>query len=277
MPHSTALLSLTERATSMARRLLCGVGSASFVAYRDGGRRPVDVLTHGLTADGDLVVAVLDGPATGEWRGTVPVRLDVRREAAEARVRVIAASVHLHGEVEWLDRAQHRAAVDSGTLPEAVALVASLPGVRVGLVGAERVLLHDASGVTPFSFGELVFSGQDAPFPTTGEELAAQEIVAAVPDPGLRALCDAVAGGRLAGRVLSDRRTRTTCAHTVGRVLCVDVDALGANLMRVDADRTSVVFVQFPDAVHDVESLREQVDVLRSSALGSRAGAQRGA
>ncbi|WP_110180881.1 hypothetical protein [Nocardioides solisilvae] len=262
MSHSAASPSLSERASSTAYRLLDGGGSASFVPHRDDADRSVAVLAHGLTGRGDLLVAVVDAEAPGLRGGVTTVRLDVRREAAEARVRVISASVHLHGTVEWLDEADHASVVAAG-LRGTLGLVAAAQGVRLGAVRAERVLLHDASGVTPFPWTGLADSAHGRTFPGPDQELEAHEVVASVPDDELRALCDAVAAQRLPGRVLSDRPTRTTCSGTVGRVLVVDVDAVGVHLMRVDPDRTSVVFVQLPAPARDLEGLREQVAALQ--------------
>lgn len=273
---SAAVLSLSDRAASMAHRLLSGVGVATAVAYRHDPEHTVDVLAHGLTDDGDLVVAlradalpegVLD--ARGGSTGPTHVRLDVRREATEARVRIVAATVHLLGRVEWLEDHVSRVAAASGFLPADVALVAGAPGVLLGRVRSERVLLHDASGVTPFPYAELVSRETAGAFPTTLEELDAQEAVSSLPAEELHALCDAVCDERLTGCVLSQRPSRGACDSTLGRVFCVDVDAVGVNLMRVAADTTSVVFVHFPQSVTDVPGLRRQLAGLRARAAVS--------
>lgn len=270
---STAVLSLSDRAASMAHRLLSGVGAASAVAYRHDPEHAIEVLAHGLTSDGDLVVALRaeslpDGVLDQSSRGTGPthVRLDVRREATEAHVRIVAATIHLLGRVDWLEDNVRRAAVASGFLPAEVALVAGAPGVLLGRVRSDRVLLHDASGVTPFPYAELVSRAQSDAFPTTSEELDAQEAVSSLPADELHALCDAVAEQRLTGCVLSERPNRGACDSTLGRVFCVDVDTLGVNLMRVSADVTSVVFLHFPQPVQDVPGLRRQLAGLRARA-----------
>lgn len=270
---SSALLTLSDRAASTAHRLLSGVGAASLVAYRHDPESSLDVLAHGLTADGHLLIALrADSVPAVLTADRTQVRFDVRREATEAQVRIVAATAHLLGQVTWIGDSVRQEALAGGILPDAVAMVADAPGTLLGLIRCERVLLHDASGVTPFPYADLVAQERPQAFPTTLEEIDAQEVLSRLGDTELRALCSAVVDGPLAGCVLSERPTRPGCDSTLGRVFCVDVDALGVNLMHVDHDVTRVVYLQFPQPVRDLPGLRRQVAELRSVV-----GAQRGA
>ncbi|WP_181310077.1 hypothetical protein [Nocardioides campestrisoli] len=259
VPSTAVLESLADRTASTARRLLAGAGSASLTAYRDHPDGALPVLAHGVSGDGELVVALASAGISLSATGT-DVRLDVRVEAPQALVRIVAASIHLLGRVSWLDGA----ALDPQTLPEPVALVAADPAVRVGLVHSDRVLVHDAAGVTPYALDDVALPAPS--FPSPGERLEAAEAIAGLPAEQLAALCDAVAERRLPGRVLSDRPTPVTSRHALGGTFCVDVDALGVNLMRVRPGGTSVLFLPFPEPVADVAGVRRQLTMLSAGA-----------
>ena len=94
-----------DRRLRAARRLLDGLGRASFVAYRHDPTSDVDVLAHGLTPDGRVAVVCTAATLTEAFGEEVvgdthAVRLDLHREAASPEVRIIVASAHLLGEVE---------------------------------------------------------------------------------------------------------------------------------------------------------------------------------
>ena len=57
--HTVQADTLRERSLSLARRLLAGAGRASLVAYDLAPLVEAGALSHGLSADGDLVVACL--------------------------------------------------------------------------------------------------------------------------------------------------------------------------------------------------------------------------
>ena len=248
---------LLDRAGAQAHRLVRGTGLASLVAYRLDPNRAVEVLAHGLTQDGTLVVGLVEGFLP---EGSHEVRLDVRREADEAQVRITAASLHLLGVLHWLTPEESERLLDDSRLPETMSLLAGAPGVRWARVATERLVLHDASGVTPFDYQRAIV--ERAVFPAIAQELAAHDIVSRVGESALRAICQAVVAGTLPGVVQSDRPSANSCGHAVDRIFCVDVDGLGVNLMQVGRERTSVVFVPFPAQVGDLDSLAVQVTAL---------------
>ena len=248
---------LLNRAGAQAHRLVSGTGVASLVAYRLDPDRAVDVLAHGVTRDGTLVVALVGGQLP---EGTHEVRMDVRREADEAQVRITAASLHLLGELSWLDAEEAEALVADPRLPVTAALLADSPTVQWARVTSERLVLHDASGVTAFTYGEV--SAARATFPQADQELDAHDVVTGAGQPALAAICRAVTDGRLPGVVQSDRPSAASPGHALDHVFCVDVDGLGVNLMQVGQERTSVVFAPFPTTVDHLDALAAQVSVL---------------
>ena len=91
---------MRARSVSLARRLLTGAGRASLVAYDLAPLVEAGALSHGLSADGDLVVACLADdavPATTWTDGPLRVRLDILKGAPEWAVRITACAVHLLG------------------------------------------------------------------------------------------------------------------------------------------------------------------------------------
>lgn len=254
---------LHARNASVARRLLGGAGSASFVAYRHDAHSDIDVLAHGLTTDGRLVVATVDDVEHLRAQGASDIRLDLRREATEARVRILAATAHLLGTLEVLSDDARTDQLVARLFPQDVALVASAPTATVGIVHTDRVLLHDAGGVTPMAMADLLGdtdSGRrgargDTAFPSAAQELEAQEVFGALPHHLVEALCDAVIDGSRPGWVMSSKPASPGCSHSIGRVYCVDVDATGVTLMKVGAQETTVVFTAFAEQAHDVASL----------------------
>lgn len=244
---------LQVRDASVARRLLAGAGSASFVAFRHDAHRDIDVLAHGLTDDGRLVVATAQDVSHLPTDESIEIRLDVRREATEARVRILAATAHLLGRLDWVGADERAELLATGALPDDVALVASAPTAALGVVDTDRVLLHDAGGVTPMSFAQLL---ADAPlFPSATQEVDAHEVFAAVPTHIVGELFEAIVDGSRPGWVMSSKPASPGCTHSIGRVYCVDVDATGVTLMKVGAQETTVVFTAFAEQAHDVASL----------------------
>lgn len=241
-----------DRRLRAARRLLDGVGRASFVAYRHDPSADVDALAHGLTSDGRLAVvctadtlaAAFDEEVVGD---THAIRLDLYREAASPEVRIIVASAHLLGEVEWVSIAEQRRLVACGELPEPAREVAWSDRNRVGLVSAERLVLHDSEGVAAWPLAEPAAVPLD-PSPWTLQALEAADAVLGVAQHDLVGLCRDVDAGRARGRVLARRPVGVALAAG-RRVHCLDTDPEGVTLLHVDDETETVVFAEFPPAI----------------------------
>ncbi|WP_116115339.1 hypothetical protein [Austwickia chelonae] len=266
-PSGSATLQLEQalacRTRSAARRILSGAGAASFVAFRIDPERGHPVIAHGLTTRGDFVVALLDERSSDWGDEPVKVRCDIRREAAEPRVRITSATVHMLGDIDWMTEEGRTSCLKEGVLPETIVTVAGLPGLRIGTIRVDRVLVHDSSGATPLSFDEIVDGApREEPFPQQGDELAAHDVIAATTVPELHDVCEAVRGGRLVGRLLAERPSHQPCVHVRGEVFCVDIDEGGVTLMRVGDEVTDVVYGAFRGPVRDLAGLRTEIDYL---------------
>lgn len=247
---------LRERSVSTARRLVSGAGMASFVAYRHDPERAVAVAAHGVTASGDLVLALLGDSAPCPTHGSLDVRVDIHREATEAQVRILSASAHMLATLTWLSPTDVAGALATGALPEAVAVVAQVPGAALAVVTGDRLVLHDGSGVTPLDYAEVAAETSVPVYPGAAGELEAHEAVASLPEGTLFDVFSAVTRGALPGAVLSERAVTPTCAASIGAVYIVDVDGHGLTLMHVGTAATSVVFAAFTEPAPDAATLR---------------------
>lgn len=265
---------LRSRAAYVAHRLLTGAGTASFVAFNRDSQHEIAVPAHGLTHAGELVVAHLRSDVPGGAVGATALRLDIRREASEAQVRILSSTVHLLGSIEWLSASAQQDVLKHVWRPESLSAVAESPNAVLGVVRTERVLVHDAGGVSPLPFAELVSADRDTIYPTAHDEFDAHEVVATLGSDALHAVYAAALEGRLPAEVLTEHATEPACGATVGRIYCVDVDALGLTLMHIGGSATTVVFVPFPATVNGQAQLRSAIAGLlpttRSRRLSSR-------
>ena len=251
---------MRTRSVSLARRLLSGAGRASLVAYDLAPLKEAGALCHGLSADGDLVVACLaddEAPATTWDEGPLRVRLDVIKEAPEWAVRITACAVHLLGVLEWLPGELLPSYLAEAGLDPQLAELATTVGGRLGVVRTDRVLVHDSAGVLPLSFDEAI----GASFPDAEQEWVARDLVGRLSPGQLAGLVEAAASGWGAGVTLSTREEHA-CSHTEGQVFCVDIDRTGLTLMSVDPGRASVHFVGFDDPADAIDELTDRLGQL---------------
>ena len=137
-----------ERTRSLAGRMLEGGAACTLVAWRIGSQ--YDFVAHGLTAQGDIVVAVR--PDEDCMLSTLPagvgtvVRMDLVRHSHDVMLSVIAASAHLLGELVLLPNAAVARLLAEDQLPGRIAELARISGTRVGLVVTDRILVPDHVG-----------------------------------------------------------------------------------------------------------------------------------
>ena len=249
-----------ERARSLAGRMLEGGAACTLVAWRIGSQ--YDFVAHGLTAQGDIVVAVrLDEDCLLSTLpagvGTV-VRMDLVRHSHDVMLSVIAASAHLVGELVLLPNAAVARLLSEDQLPERIAELARISGTRVGLVVTDRILVHDHSGVTPIPWEDLTDSRTEG----TGawcDDFEAHDVVASWGCPALRQVCRAVIEGRLPGRASLRPSAPGLCGHVLDKVFCIDVDRSGITLMHVGEHETATVFAGFEVPPSTLSALTTQV------------------
>lgn len=247
----------------MARRLLAGAGAAEITAYRHAHAQPLAVM-HALDEDGRILVAARprDGhPLAEAGHGEViEVRVDVTLEAAEPSLRVTSATAHLLGLLTWLDT-EETALVLAGEAAgchcpitgedplEGLGSLAAVPGGRLGVITAERVMVHDALGVSGHALDEVVEVERAATSCLLWNDLdsvSAQEEVRELGDTALTILCESVVEGRLPGVLCSHRPSDGLCPSLYGRVLCADVAPEGVTLMHVSPTCVETVQVWLP-------------------------------
>ena len=244
-PQVSGDITAVERAQLLARRMLAGGAACSVVAWRLDSQ--YDFVAHGLTAGGDLVVALRpdgDCPLSAMPAGHgAMVRLDLIRHSNEVMLSAIAASAHLLGELVLLAGCEVAQLIAQGQVPDRVAELAQLPGTRVGVVETDRVLVHDHSGVTPLSWQE-VMAVPSIPLP---DDFEAHAAVAELGADTLFRLCQAVAGGALPGRATVRPSAPVVCGHLLGKVFCIDINPVGVTLMHIDERETVTAFAAFED------------------------------
>ena len=215
------------------------------------------------------------------------VRLDVTLEAAEPGLRITTATAHLLGALRWLGRAEAALVLAGGSAAchcpitgenplVGLADLACAPGGRLGVIETERVMVHDAMGVSGHSIEQVLSLGEGAPVLlwSSFDALSAHEEVSELGDAALDILCTAVGKGAVAGIVCSHRPAAGLCPSLWGRVLCVDVAPDAVTLMRLSRACIDTLQVWLPDrmrrACEVAPYLRRLVqDALLADALGS--------
>ena len=246
------------RKRSCAHRLLNGAGQAMLVAYREEPAINLTAVAHGIAADGSLVVAAAD-PMLIEVLASrdvdaMDVRVSIEKESPDPTVEIVASAVHFLGTARWLPLEETTEAVAAGVLPGRVAAIASAPGGCLAVVSMERVLLHDAAGVTPVSWEEVCRQGCEAEAEAAGGgdlfadsfgELLGLDVLSSFGCDSVNELFGAVMLGIVPGALLARQPVRISCEHVQTAVLCVDIDRTGLTLMRVSRDEAVTAFVPF--------------------------------
>ena len=249
-----------ERARSVAARMLRGGAACSLVAWRISSQ--YDFVAHGLTAQGDIVVAVCPDEdcllsTLSPGSGTV-VRMDLTRHSNDVMLSVIAASAHLLGELVLLPNAAVNRLLSENQLPGRVAELARISGTRIGLVVTDRVLVHDHSGVTPVPWGEIQATCSEEP-EAWCDDFEAHDAVASQGCDALWWVCRAVINGTLPGQATLRPSSPGLCRHVLDKVFCIDVDRSGVTLMHVGEHETATVFADFEDHPETLPQLSAEI------------------
>ena len=249
-----------ERTRSLAGRMLEGGAACTLVAWRIGSQ--YDFVAHGLTAQGDIVVAVR--PDEDCMLSTLPagvgtvVRMDLVRHSHDVMLSVIAASAHLLGELVLLPNAAVARLLAEDQLPERIAELARISGTRVGLVVTDRILVHDHGGVTPIPWEDLADARAEGT-KAWCDDFEAHDVVASRGCPALRQVCRAVIEGRIPGQASLRPSAPRLCGHVLDKVFCIDVDRSGITLMHVGEHETATVFAGFEAPPSTLSALTAQV------------------
>ena len=260
------------RKRSCAHRLLNGAGQAMLVAYREEPAINLTAVAHGIAADGSLVVAAAE-PMLIEVLASrdvdaMDVRVSIEKESPDPTVEIVASAVYFLGTARWLPLEETTEAVAGGALPDGVAAIASAPGGCLAVVSMERVLLHDAAGVTPVSWEEVCRQGCEAEAEAAGGgnlfadsfgELLGLDVLSSFGCDSVNELFGAVMLGIVPGALLARQPVRISCEHVQTAVLCVDIDRTGLTLMRVSRDEAVTAFVPFAAPVVEGGELAREI------------------
>ncbi|WP_288783040.1 hypothetical protein [uncultured Cutibacterium sp.] len=261
---------LSQRCSSLARRILSGAGMATMVAHTmiSAHESPeewtCDLQAHGITASGRFLVALRSHPtqALCQVPAGLPtdVRLEISKDAPEPAIRLLAASLHVLATVTWLtpDQIDHLLATD--VLPSEVSIIAGFDDALIGVIAPHRAILHDAMGSTEIDIPALINDiPADEVFPSAEDELSALDIVASLGNLHLSQLCDGVRKKTVLGCSCWSRATHHACPHTVGRVFCADIDRTGLTLMYVNPDQTGAMFIPLEQDATSLTELKAAV------------------
>ena len=261
---------LSQRCSSLARRILSGAGMATMVAHSmiSAHESPeewtCDLQAHGITASGRFLVALRSHPtqALCQVPAGLPtdVRLEISKDAPEPAIRLLAASLHVLATVTWLtpDQIDHLLATD--VLQSEVSIIAGFDDALIGVIAPHRAILHDAMGSTEIDIPALINDiPADEVFPSAEDELSALDIVASLGNLHLSQLCDGVRKKTVLGCSCWSRATHHACPHTVGRVFCADIDRTGLTLMYVNPDQTGAMFIPLEQDATSLTELKAAV------------------
>ncbi|MFT3877392.1 MAG: hypothetical protein QM708_13365 [Propioniciclava sp.] len=263
MSFEVPMAACDQRMRSLVHRMLGGSAAASLEAYQLN--EWLSFVAHGTTPQGSLVIAA----APQEILGTIPpgfhveVRLDLIKQTLDPSVTILAAAAHVLGTLTWATPGEAAEHLASGLLPERVVETLTVPGARLGFIEVDQLMLRDMTGAAWLPV-ELL----DRHTPTAIEdEHDAFGVVAEYDNEALKDLCRAVMGGSIPGIVTYDHPLAGICAHTAGRVFCLDVDTTGITVMLISPHETLRVFAQFPEPATSQSELPHLIgSVMRAAA-----------
>ncbi|MDU5420421.1 MAG: hypothetical protein E6128_10270, partial [Cutibacterium avidum] len=221
-PKTRIASTLSQRSSSLARRILGGAGMATMVAHAmtsaDGNldEWTCDLQAHGVTASGRFIVALRPQPAQALCQIpaglSTDVRLEISKDSPEPAIRLLAATLHILGTMTWLsaDQIDHLLATD--VLPSEVSMITEFDDGLIGLIDPRQAILHDALGSAEIDIPTLIADlPNDEVFPSINDELSALDVVASLGDFHLSQLCDAVRQEKLPGCNCWSRATHHAC------------------------------------------------------------------
>ncbi|MGL5406776.1 MAG: hypothetical protein ACRDAX_08375 [Propionibacteriaceae bacterium] len=227
------------RARSLVRQMLTGKAAVTLTAYQRG--EALTSVLHGLSKTGDFIV--VDFVEMHECSGAfcsydpIEVRVDLYKDSAEIMLPMQVASAHMLGQLQWYS---HEADIDNLQLRDDLSqAISDFPGyVRVGVIAAERIILHDVDGVSSFNFAELDTAIVDGD--ATAESFLDQMYAAGRESMAL--VSDAVIAGLVPGTVSLLAISDDVCAE-LEQSYCLDVTVSGVTLLRLTERAAYAVFI----------------------------------
>lgn len=260
--HIQADGSVTPNPAATALRLLNGAGSAGLLFYDLEPALALDLVAHGCTNSGQLVVASFDHRlATLVAEPEHRVRLEVTRNVPRFDIKLTAASIHILANLEWLDSAQVADLAECTELPETLRALLVEHGVYAAELRFSEAILHDPDGATPLTINDLAHQSQHS-FTGVFPEIESHDVIQSVPDSKLVEVCQAVIDGQTPGRVCSRCPVQAVCDRIVGKVICADVGPQGVTLTHIGRRELTTVYAQFSEPAKNLVDLRNQIGLL---------------
>lgn len=251
---------VSQRAWSLARRLLSGEGSATLHAYRLG--ETMDAIAHG-SHDGQLLVSGQLAPGQALYSvESIEVRLDLTVQAVRPDYAITAASAHLLGHLRWLSSAEGMERAPQ--LSEALAAPLVAPHGRLGVIETVGLMLHDFTGATAIELTTPLPAPE--PFVSRWD---AYEVAAVLSPDQLRDICWAVLTKTIPGEA-EQQAVPHLCAHSVGQTIILDVDRLGITVLHIGRQELTVVFAAFASPAETLTDLRWSIARLALDAAPTR-------
>ncbi len=244
---------------SLVTRLLHGTGRARALCYDVEPGVEFRCLLHGTSADGVFMIAYFsdhDDPALLTPTIT-PIQVEILREAMSPAVKLVTASAHIFGEVEWLSLADSRQLLATGEAPENIRQAAHGANIRIGAVDIQKLMLHDPSGVSKICPRSLRFS--PGSFPSQSEEIDCSQLLTVCNDRLLN-VCQAVENGELPGKICGRCPQSLICGHIANKVVCADIDRLGVTLTHIRDDEITTVFAAFENPVSSIKEFEDEFE-----------------
>lgn len=246
---------------SLTSRLLHGAGRASALYYKQDPQVPLRSLLHGITADGDFMIAYYaaeDDPAR-TMPTVCPIQVEIVREAMSPLVKLVTASAHILGDLEWVSLADAKEMAEGGQLPDHIADWAKDAPMRIGLISIEKLILHDPSGVSKICPQSLLAREPVRAFPSPSQEIDCSQMLGASNDM-LRNVCLAVESGELPGKICGRCPQSLICGHIANKVVCADIDRLGVTLTHIRNDEITTVFAAFENPVSSIKEFEDEFE-----------------
>lgn len=230
-------------AANIGARVLAGGGDMALVPFRAPEGCPVEVLTHGLDANGNLVVTCRDADLATYL--PTEVRVDVMVQSPQFQVAIYAASVHALATVEWFH-------LNGDTVTGSL----ELGKLHVHHMGAPATFAVEVLRPLALGIGEVDY-----------DRLSAYDTVSGLGTPFLELLFDAAVGGRIP-HLLGEVMPLRGCAHTKNQLFIVDVCGAGVTLLRTNDSTHRTVHIALPRPARDLEDLASQLTGLAVEASG---------
>lgn len=269
--HSLHPDMLHTRAMATTHRIMTGSGKTTLLTIGHFPQLFATALTHGLTASGDLVIAI-PPHANSAWHAlstynSIAVRLLMERELPTPNTRILSALLDLRGSLQLASHKRIATWVERHELPAHLLTAHDVPGTQLATITPTIISLHDVAGVTAIPPAHLQhhhLTIPNAPHDVADEtlaELTAHDAVWSFGENYLDRIVTAVLNGTIRGALWQ----RGICpAHTPERLglFVSDIDLVGLTLLRISPHQCQTAFAPFPNPLNSLHHAHDAISKL---------------